>query len=366
MMAERAPLPVQPDTAAEMRDLYRAAESRAARMRLLSASGKELAKAGPDSIAGDLQQSADRLAFFLGSRSAMVSEGDDGEGIAIIAPGSAQRSVARIAIDGIGSIESIDDPEDREAVLLHLELMGATIDRIARERERADLLSALQDREKQLEYLVGKIFSAQEEERLRVTQELHDGVAQTAPALARLLDGAGAGAMIAMPVAERGRLAGIARDLVRELRSVIGGLRPTLLDDLGLEAALRALADALAADGYRVTLASNAQNTRLAATIETALFRVAQEAIANIRKHAGGPCEVAIELALGDDSADRFMRIRDTGVGLTTPVSPIAGTGHHVGLAVMHERMTAIGGRLDWTAGDGGGVTVTARLPRGL
>ncbi len=72
---------------------------------------------------------------------------------------------------------------------------------------------------------------------------------------------------------------------------------------------------------------------------------------------------------LSDESPDRFMRIRDTGVGPAAPVVPAAGFGHHVGIAVMHERMTAIGGRLDWTAGGMGGsvgVTVTARLPKRL
>lgn len=354
---------MQFETVAEMRELYRAAESRSARMRLLSASGQELAAADPASIADRLARSADRLAFFLGSRGAQVIEGDAATGIAIAAPGPARKPVARIRIEGIAALEDIADEEDREAAAMHLELLGATIDRIQRERERAALLAALREREKRLEHMVGRIFSAQEDERRRVSQELHDGVAQTATALARILEGRGGDAE-ALPAAERDRLAGIARELVRELRAVIGGLRPTMLDDLGLQAALRSLADGLEADGYRVTVGMSGDASRLSPTIETALFRVAQEAIANVRKHAGGPCAVAIELRT--DGEDRFLRIRDSGHGPRAPVEAggtASPSGRHVGIDVMHERMAAIGGRLDWSAGPSGGVTVTAHLP---
>jgi hypothetical protein len=360
--------PLRLDTVAEMRELYRAAESRAARMRLLSVSGRELAEAAPITIAASLQKSADRLAFFLGSRSATVSEGGAGEGVPIVAPGPARVPIARIRIEGIACVEDIHDSEDREAAIMHLELLGATIDRIARERERGELLFALRDREKRLEHLVGKLFSVQEEERRRVSQELHDGVAQTATALVRILEGAGTSTTGDIPAAKRGHLAGIARDLVRELRAVIGGLRPTLLDDLGLEAALQSLADGLQAEGYTVTCDLGADSSRLPAHVETALFRVAQEALSNVRKHAGSACKVVIELKTGDDGTGRILRIRDTGSGPAdgAPGSGATPAGTHVGIDVMHERMAAIGGQLDWRAGSAGGVTVTARLPEGL
>lgn len=367
MQSEPRPLHLQPDTVAEMRELYRAAESRAARLRLLTVSGRELAEAGPVTISDVLRKSAERLAFFLGRRTASVTEGGAGDGIAIMAPEPARKPVARVVIDGIKSDADIHDSEDREAFLMHLDLMGATIDRIERERERGGLLSALRDREKRLEHLVGKMFSAQEEERRRVSQELHDGVAQTATALVRLLEGAGAVTPEDIPAAERVRLSGIARDLVKELRAVIGGLRPTLLDDLGLVAALQSLADGMQAEGFQVSFHLEGDTLRLPGYVETALFRVAQEALSNVRKHAGGPCAVTIELRTGDDGMGRVLKIRDTGCG---PAGDSAGfgiapTGTHVGIDVMHERMTAIGGQLDWRAGPNGGVTVTASLPAG-
>lgn len=349
------------ETVAELRELYRAAEARAARMRLLSSVGKSLAEARPETVGAVLDQCAERLAFFLGARSANLLLGDEGAGIAIRAAGGGQ-VLGFIAIEGFASEQDIADEEDRETFRLYLELMGGAIDRARRDAERQRLVETLQDRERRLEMLVERMFSAQESERLRVSQELHDGVAQTATALARMIEGPGAQAPD-MPAAERARLAGIARGLVRELRAVIGGLRPTLLDDLGLEAAIRALADALEADGYRISLRISGPMDRLPKVLETALFRVAQEAIANIRKHAGGPCAVGLELALPDGGSGGYLRIADTGRGPPGGNLPQEDAGEHIGIGVMSERMSAVGGRLDWHAGERGGVTVTAYLP---
>lgn len=349
------------ETVAELRELYRAAEARAARMRLLSSVGKSLSEARPDNAIAILNACAERLAFFLGGRSADLTLGDVGAGIPIRAPGGVD-ALAFIAIEGFASEQDIHDEEDRETFRLYLELMGGAIDRTRRETERQRLVETLQDREKRLKILVERMFTAQESERLRVSQELHDGVAQTATALARLIEGPGSEAPD-LPAAERARLAGIARGLVRELRAVIGGLRPTLLDDLGLEAAIRALADGLDEDGYKVALRISGSAERLPKILETALFRVAQEAIANIRKHAGGPCAVAVELAFPDRQDSGFLRIADTGRGPAAATRPQENAGDHIGIGVMTERMTAVGGKLDWRAGERGGVTVTAFLP---
>lgn len=357
------PLPEQIDTIAELRALYRAAEARAARMRLLSAAGRDLSTADPGTVDAVLQKCGERLAFFVGHRGATVTRGHQHSGIAIVAPGPLPRLVGSIIISDLPEIDAIADKEDRDSVRLCLEMMGSTIDRIDREEERNRLLAVLGEREQRLASLVGWIFSAQEEERRRVSQELHDGVAQTATALARMLEGPTDSAA-AIPAEERARLAGIARNLVRELRAVIGGLRPTLLDDLGLEAALQSLAEGLQADGFAVTLRLDNGAARLPGHVETAIFRVAQEAVSNIRKHAGGPCAVAIELNLGADGTGRALRICDTGRGPRNADldADDARPGAHVGIDVMRERMAAIGGRLEWRPGTHGGVTVIAHL----
>ncbi|BDW81160.1 two-component sensor histidine kinase [Erythrobacter sp. Dej080120_24] len=360
-MASNLPvLPSDTETIAELRELYRAAEARAARMRLLSVSGRELAEATPETLEPILAKCAERLAFFLGRRTAMILPVGAEGGMPINAPGSSGAPLARLVIDSLRSIREIDDPEDRETVRMELDLMGTTIDRIRREQERAQLLDALQQREKSLEFVVERLVSVQEEERRRVSHELHDGVAQTATALVRVLESAEGGQPGELRPAE------IARGLVAELRRVIAGLRPTLLDDLGFVPALRSLCEALEADGYDVSVRIETGAARHSTAIETALFRVAQEAFANIRKHAGGPCRVEVDALLSPDAPRRVLRIADNGCGpsaQTRKAQP--GAGLNLGIEVMRERMTAVGGRLDWWAGEPQGVVVEAWLAQG-
>lgn len=336
---------LQVDTVAELRELYRAAEARAARLRLMSASGRQLTLAEATGAGPVLQSCAERLAFFLGFRSATLLREADGPGLPVPAPGSTGRILGVVRIEGLASLEAIPDPEDREACRLLLEMMGATIDRI--------------EREQRLEFVVGRLFSAQEEERRRVSQELHDGVAQTATALARLLEGSSP-ATRDLDAAERSRLAAIARDLVGELRSVIRGLRPTILDDLGLAAGLNALGEGLEAEGFAIAVRIDSDVAVWPAHFETALYRVAQEALTNVRKHAGGPCAVELELvAKAGEQAGR-LRIADRGQG---PGRKHTAGSAQFGVDVMRERMASIGGTLEWQAGETGGVTVLARFP---
>lgn len=349
-------LPPPIETIAELQQLYRAAEARAARMRLLSQTGRALAEAGPHTVDQVLQSCADRLAHFLGETSAEMRRDGSDAGLAIKMPGSGERAFGTIVVARVSELADIADPEDREAVRLQLELMGLTADRIEREQDRSRLVAALQEREQRLEYVIDCLFSAQEEERRRVSHELHDGVAQTATALVRMIEvSGGAGAA---------PLADIARGLVQELRGVIGNLRPPLLDDLGLEAAIRAMVDDLIADGFPVDLSIALAGARWAPMIETAIFRIAQEAISNIRKHAGGPCRVEVMLTSGRNGSPHRLTVRDHGRGCRRPADARkAERGAEVGIDVMRERMAALGGELRWDAAPTRGVTVTALIP---
>ena len=355
-------LPSNAETIAELRELYREAQARATRLRLLHATGQDLAAANANTLSATLQSCADRIAFFVGCRSARIDLGGKAKGIPIRAPGEDQEANASIVINGLDALAEIPDQEDRDTAHMLLDMIGATIDRIDRERENLHLLDELRDREKRLETLLDRIFTAQEEERRRVSHELHDGVAQTATALVRLLESAEQSQ--AATVQNSISHADVARGLVSELRRVIAGLRPTSLDDLGLVPALRSLIEGLETEGFTVTQKLGAENTRLPHLVENALYRVAQEAIANIHKHAGGPCDVIIEAQLADASSTRFLRIVDFGSGPSAANAETAShSGYNVGIEVMKERMTAIGGHLFWNAGSEKGVVVEARLP---
>ena len=367
-------LPSDGESIAELRELYRAAEARAARLRLLSVSARELAGADASNLEAVVGRCAERLAFFVGCRGAAVSldvaEPDVAGAIPINAPGTQGEVAAWLCVEGLDALEAIADDEDREAFRMELDLLGLTIDRIGKEQERAELLSTLQEREKTLGTLLDQIFTAQEEERRRVSHELHDGVAQTATALVRILEspalgndaGSKASSKASSDVfADPINPAQVARSLVSELRRVIAGLRPTLLDDLGLLPALQSLFEALEADGFVVEHSVDGADIRLSPLIETAVFRVAQEAVTNIRKHAGGPCKVGVTARF--DTRPLVLRIEDAGIGPSqdtrqTGMAP----GNNVGIEVMKERMAAIGGSLEWGAGEKG-VFVEARFP---
>jgi signal transduction histidine kinase len=357
-------LPGQLETIAELRELYRAAEARAARLRLLSSAGRELALCDEHSLQATVQTCADRLAHFLGRPGASLNLGTGAGGLPLLAPGPAGDTVGSIHIDGIAALADIDDEEDREATSMVLELISATVLRIDLDQERSNLLETLREREQTLESLLSRLFSAQEDERRRLSRELHDGLAQSATALMRMLEGGTANVGEPLLAPDRARLASIARNLVAELRSVIAGLRPTLLDDLGLTAAIRAVADELERDGYSVSVTLEDAGAHWPPHVETALFRVAQEAAANIRKHAGGPCPVDVRLSVDKDGTT-LLRISDHGRGPLNHEGTVCARsdGTRVGVAIMRERITSVGGVLSWTA-DTKGVAVTAVIPR--
>ncbi|MBI1255623.1 MAG: histidine kinase [Hyphomonas sp.] len=359
MSREPAPLDSPTETVASLRDLYRASEARAARLRLLIEAGRDLAAAKRDNLDEILSHSARRAAHFYGFHTGAVTDATDINGIALIAPGPEGRRVGTLLLEG-GALPSISgDDEDGEAFRLLAQLFAAAIERVAREEERERLLGELKERERRLELVVERLFSAQEDERRRVSGGLHDGVAQTAGALFRRLESRNASSDGA--TTDDAELAQIAQGLVRELRRVIAGLRPTALDDLGLAAALSGLADALRADGYEVDFNAPGQQV-WPPVLATAFFRVGQEALVNIAKHAGGPCRVEIDLASDAKAGAWKLRVRDFGKGFGAARPQDAQSGEHVGIEVMQERMMAIRGVLDVSEHAGGGVVVTAAV----
>ena len=352
------------ETVAELRQLYRAAEARAARLRLMSTAGRQLALAEADTIDTILAQCATHLAYFLGRRGASINYDTTGTGLPLPAPGADASVIGHVDIAGVAALSDIDDEEDAAAVRLLLEMMGGTLARINHERERMRLLNTLRDREARLEKLVGQVLTVQEEERRRVSHELHDSVAQTATALMRMLEGKNAAMPGTMVSADRTRLAAMARELVQELRGVIRGLRPPILDDFGLEAGLVALAEAMQADGYRVTFYMAEKGAFWSAQEEIMLYRVAQEALSNIRNHAGGPCDVGIFVNTGTDRQVRCLRISNSGVGGKARCNDEVD--RRFGIDIMRERMASLGGTLTWTMATDGRVTVLAQWPNQL
>lgn len=245
-----------------------------------------------------------------------------------------------------------------------VEILRSLAAQAASALENAQLYGELAERERRLADLIGQLFTAQEEERRRVSYEVHDGLAQVAAAAHQHLQGF---ATLHPPGSEDGQaLLSQALELVQrtvgEARRVIANLRPTALDDFGLGTALRMEADRLRAEGYDVDYESNLhEGERLSVAAETALFRIAQEALTNIRKHAGAR---RARVTLDRLESRARLSIRDWGRGFD-PAAPRVegGPGERVGLNSMQERVALLGGSFLVQSRPGTGALVTVEVP---
>ena len=222
--------------------------------------------------------------------------------------------------------------------------------------ENARLYAALQARQAELQLLLGKILHAQEEERRQVAYDLHDGLLQMLVASHQALETAVA--LAESNPAESNQWLVRGRDLLKQSigdgRKLIAGLRPSALDDYGLIAALRAHLENIGADAnWEIELEDGLGAARLPTNIEVTLYRIAQEALNNIRKHAQTR---RVEISISRTSDTVTMEVRDWGKGfdLTKSVSN-NGVAGGVGLAGMEERAALVGGK----------VTVHSRPKRG-
>ena len=244
------------------------------------------------------------------------------------------------------------------------EIIASLTSQAAGALENARLYEELGRRERALQDLVTKLLGAQEEERRRVSYEVHDGLAQVAVASHQNLQ---AFARRHAPESERGRkeldlILQQVRATVSDARRVIANLRPTALDDLGLSAAVSLEVERLNEEGYHVDYEERLGSERLPADMEIALFRVAQEALTNMRKHAGTRW-VNIELRRSDGEVS--LRVRDFGCGFdpATLETLGGGPGERVGLAGMRERVGMLGGSLEIESRQGVGTSILATIP---
>jgi signal transduction histidine kinase len=218
-------------------------------------------------------------------------------------------------------------------------------------------------REGRLQDLVRRLQVAQEEERRRVAYEIHDGLAQVAASAHQHLQ---TFADYHAPESKTGREAlsrtvELVQRTVREARRLIAGLRPTVLDDFGLATAIRLEIEALRGEGWQVTYEEDLGDQRLASQIETALFRVAQEALTNVRKHAGR-ARVAVSLEQREGLVRLEVRDWGRGFGVLGPQDRPR-PGERVGLLSMHERVALLGGHCTVNSQPGDGTQVIAEVP---
>ncbi|MDP9861627.1 MULTISPECIES: sensor histidine kinase [Streptosporangium] len=197
-----------------------------------------------------------------------------------------------------------------------------------------------------------RILTAREEERRRLRRDLHDGLGHALTDMAMSINMAKISLRTAPASADRllSELRSGMDAVGQEIRELVYGLRPPTLDELGLAGAVRALA----VEGEpRVAVETEGDLSDLPAAAEVAAYRIAQEGLTNIRKHAGARSAV-VSLRRGESLV---VRVQDDGHGL--PAGPRSG----VGLLSMRERAAELGGTCVIGAAPGGGTVVEAVLP---
>jgi signal transduction histidine kinase len=217
----------------------------------------------------------------------------------------------------------------------------------------------LQHSERQLQALSARLMNLQDEERRRIARDLHDSTAQSLSALEMnmsLLESRATDEQMRKLAADTGA---ISRQVCQELRNISYLLHPPLLEEEGLVFAIRWFADGFTKrNSIPVFLDLPEDFPRLGTKTETALFRIVQEALGNIYRHAGAT-KAWVILRCQPDNGTRTLEIRDNGEGLPEGFSFATSVG--VGLAGMRERMKQLGGSLEIDSSPYG-VTVRCRL----
>jgi signal transduction histidine kinase len=268
-----------------------------------------------------------------------VSRGDLDESIGV--NGGDEFGALAGAFDGmVGSVRSARDEVSR----LHREAL-------AMREERIDIL---QDQ-------MNQVVKAQEEERHRVARELHDQAGQALTALQMGLSRLEAAGPTPQTQEQAASLRGLALEAMQIIRNLALDLRPSALDELGLAVALKDYVDTFAKrTGIEARLDVSGNKQRLAAETEITLFRITQEGLTNVAKHAQASL-VTVTLAFND--AHVSLAIEDDGVGFDARRALGAERRKSLGIIGMRERSHLLGGELHVGSGPREGTRLVITVP---
>jgi signal transduction histidine kinase len=231
-----------------------------------------------------------------------------------------------------------------------------------REKER----EALAEKEAQYRAYMSAVLTAQEDERKRIAQGLHDETVQTLLVIANRVQSALRHTSQEIPQELEQQLGGI-RDMLLEVTNDVRGLsidlRPSLLDNLGLVAALRRLVENLNDDAISARILLTGKARKLPAETEIVLYRFVQEAISNVRRHAEAT-EVFVSFRFHQDTIK--IEIKDNGKGFTVPKDNMAFAAQgKFGIIGMQEKAKALRGTFNVFSERNKGVSVSLEIRTG-
>lgn len=215
--------------------------------------------------------------------------------------------------------------------------------------------------DRRLKDLAARLVDVQEQERKRVSRELHDGISQLLVSsrygLDLALDRAGGKEAVADPISKS--MAAL-DNAISEVRRISMALRPSVLDDMGLAAAVKSLSSEFSRQtGISVEVDTERSRKLLSDEARTAFYRVVQEALTNVAKHSGAD-KVKIFLKVRNGHVE--LVLEDNGVGLVEAVDR-DGARSGLGIRNMQERIESFGGTIRLTSKSGGGLAIRAKLP---
>jgi PAS domain S-box-containing protein len=259
-------------------------------------------------------------------------------------------------------ILDVQSPEPDAFPTDDVTVMETLADQVAVAMENARLYEAERDTRRRLRDLAGYLQDAREQERKRIAREVHDELGQTLTALKFDLS------QLAKQLPQEilalhqrvDEMAGLIDHAIHTVRRVSTELRPGLLDDLGLAAAIEWQAEEFTErTGVRTDLHLSEEAVTLGSDVVTALFRIFQETLTNVARHAQAS-QVRVELITDPDQV--MLQVRDDGRGIAEHEIRDS---QALGLLGMRERARALGGEVTIKGVPGQGTTVTVRIPRG-
>jgi signal transduction histidine kinase len=239
-----------------------------------------------------------------------------------------------------------------------LELLRAVAERSAMAIDRARMTDALREREIRIVELSGHLLKAQEEERKRISRELHDETGQALMVIRLYLGMLDAAVKSDEAKAKIGELLGVVDRTIEGIRRIIGRLSPLVLQELGLIAAIRKEAKDLAKNsGVHARVEISPNFGRLDPVIETAIYRVVQESLHNVAKHAQAH-NVQIHMERRGEALK--LEIEDDGTGIRPVTNSMRPS---FGLAGMQERVKTLGGQMKVVSREGEGTKISISVP---